>query len=122
MANWERTPAELSDALNDATNGSGAGEATGPVRDEEKYKQAREAGWVAPQAYNYDAAMAKHGDAAPPSSIEQVDIEDMPDWMHKAVKYEWKEEYGDVGPEVPGLEAQLFRGDARTRTGQFLDK
>lgn len=114
MANFENTPAELGNALN--------GEATGPVRDEEKFKQAREAGWVAPQAYNYETAQAKHGDPAPSSSVEQVDTEEVAGWMHKAVKYEWQEEYGDVGPEVPELEKQLFGGDTRTKTGQFLDK
>lgn len=88
MADLENNPAQLSEALNNGTDGTDAGEATGPVRDEEKYKQARDAGWVAPQAYDYNAAQAKHGDVVPPS-IEQVDVEDVPEWMHKAVKYEW---------------------------------
>lgn len=120
MANWENTPAELGNALNDATNSSG--EAPGPPRDEEKHRQAREAGWVEPQAYNYAAASARPGDQTAPSSLDQIAPEDMPQWMHKAAKYEWKEEYGDVGPEVPELEAQLFKGDFRTRQGQFFDK
>lgn len=119
MASFQNSPAEVD---NTATNGHEAVEATGPIRNEEKYQAAREAGWVAPQAYNYDTAMAKHGDTAQPSAVEQVDVEDMPSWMHNAVKYEWKEDYGDVGPEVPELEAQLFKSDSRTRTGQFLDK
>lgn len=116
MASFQDTPNEHGDAPNEATNGSG------PVRDEAKYQLARDAGWVQPQAYNYEAAMAKPGDVAQTSIVEQVDLEDMPGWMHSAMKYEWQEDYGDVGPEVPELEAQLFRNDSRTRTGQFLDK
>lgn len=122
MSNFQDTPAEPGNAHDDTMNGTAAGDATGPVRDEEKYKQARAAGWAEPKAYDYNAAQAKHGDAPAPSSAEQVDNEDEPGWMHNAIKYEWKEEFGDVGPEVPELEAQLFRGDSRTRTGQHLDK
>lgn len=120
MAERNTAPTEVGDALNDAINVPG--EPKGPIRDEAKFKQARDAGWVEPQAYDYTAASARHGEQAAPSSIEQVDAEDMPGWMHQAAKYEWHEDYGDIGPEVPELEAQLFKGDSRTRTGQFLDK
>lgn len=122
MANFENTSADLGKALNEATNGTSASDNTGPVRDEEKYKQAREAGWVAPQAYNYEAATAKHGDEPASSSGEQVDDSDAPCWAHEAAKYEWQDDFGDVGPEVPELEAQLFKGDTRTKIGQHLEK
>lgn len=122
MVGFEKPSAEFGNSLNGDTNGTEAVESTVPIRDEEKYKAAREAGWVQPQAYNYDAAMAKHGDTAQQSTTEKIDVEDMPGWMHTAVKYEWREEYGDVGPEVSDLEAQLFKNDSRTRTGQFLDR
>lgn len=119
MANWEKSTADLGTALKDATNGSGQGDTTGPLKDEEKCKQARDAGWAAPQAYNYAAASAKHGEQVETSSTAQVN---QVSWAHEAERYEWQEDYGDVGPEVPELEAQLFKGDLRTKIGQHLDK
>lgn len=38
-------------------------------------------------------------------------------WASDAARYEWSDEYGDVGPEFPELEAQLFRGDNHVKTG-----
>lgn len=49
--------------------------------------------WVGAQAFDY-AAMTK----AP----------DDQQWDGHARVYEWKEEYGDVGPELPELELELF--------------
>lgn len=62
MADFENTPAQLNEALNNGTNETGAdeaadpacyeekyeraGEAADPVRDEEKHERAGEAGWV----------------------------------------------------------------------------
>lgn len=40
-AHFQATLGQLSEALSNGTNGTDAGEATGPVRDDEKYKQAR---------------------------------------------------------------------------------
>lgn len=122
MAAWESTPGELSKALDDATNSNIADEASGPHRDEEKYRQAREAGWVEPQAYNYAAADARLPTQTELPTMNETAAGESPQWMHKAARYEWQEEFGDVGPEVPELEAQLFNSDLRTRTGQFLDK
>ena len=34
-----------------------------------------------------------------------------PDWLHNAAKYEWDDTYGEIGPEVPELEEQLFHGE-----------
>lgn len=122
MADFENTLANHGNTLNNASNGVNSSDATGPVRDEEKYQQARDAGWVVPQAYDYDAASARHGEQAVPSSDEQVAEHGVQTWAHQAAKYEWDDSYGDVGPEVPELEAQLFKGDTRTRIGQHLEK
>ena len=34
--------------------------------------------------------------------------------------YEWDDEYGDVGPEVPQLEEQLFNNAFRLRQGKHM--
>jgi ATP-dependent RNA helicase DDX3X len=49
--------------------------------------------WIGVQAFDY-AAMTK----AP----------DDQQWDGHARVYEWKEEFGDVGPELPELEFELF--------------
>lgn len=44
------------------------------------------------------------------------------DWAGIAVRYEWKDDYGDVGPPVPELEAQLFHSDLITRAGDKFNE
>lgn len=61
-------------------------------------------GWVQPTAYDYTAY--GKGDAN--------------EWDSNAHVYEWDGENGDVGPEHPALEAQLF-GDPDKRGKQGID-
>lgn len=83
-------------------------------------KNPQEAGWVAKQAYDYETYNK--------SSKELFDEGLAPgglgaqDWASNAAKYEWDEEYGDVGPAFPELEAQLFGGELRMRTGIEFSK
>ena len=42
---------------------------------------------------------------------------DVPLWASNAVKYEWNDEFGDVGPPHPELEKQLFRDRYINRAG-----
>jgi ATP-dependent RNA helicase DDX3X len=83
-------------------------------------KNPQEAGWVEKQPYNYDTYNK--------SSKELFDEGLAPgglgaqDWASNAAKYEWDEEYGDVGPAFPELEAQLFSGELRMRTGIEFSK
>ena len=42
---------------------------------------------------------------------------DLPLWASGAAKYEWKEEFGDVGPAHPELEKQLFKDQFINRIG-----
>lgn len=46
---------------------------------------------------------------------------EVPVWASNAAKYEWDDEYGDVGPAHPVLEKQLFRDRYIARAGQKLD-
>ena len=90
--------------LNDVTMGSDQMTAT---RNEEAHALARDRGWVEPQALDYTAYIAPSGEG---------------DWAHNAERYEWKEEYGDVGPPSEALEAQLFRSEFLNRQGLKFDK
>ena len=46
---------------------------------------------------------------------------DVPLWASNAVKYEWRDEYGDIGPAQPELEKQLFRDRFTNRAGSKLE-
>jgi ATP-dependent RNA helicase DDX3X len=69
-------------------------------------KVARDKGWTDPVPFEY---------------AELADNKNHLDWAGVAVRYEWKDEYGDVGPAVPELEDQLFHGDLIIRPGAKLD-
>ncbi|KAK2760494.1 hypothetical protein FQN53_007874 [Emmonsiellopsis sp. PD_33] len=75
---------------------------------------AREKGWSEPQQYDYEAYNA------PPKPVEGVIVGDV-EWASNAAKYEWKEEYGDVGPKNEELEQMLFRSEFLNRAGTKFD-
>ena len=61
-------------------------------------------GWVAPTAFNYEAVGQGGGDAST--------------WAAAAGQYAWSGDYGEVGPEDPELEKQLFGDEHRMREGE----
>lgn len=104
-------PADMASTLRETTNG---GAPAGPPRDEAKAQLAREKGWVEQQPFKYDAAIPPP-DA--PSDINLPSGDEIPGWMHRARKYEWSDEYGDIGPEVPELEKELFGSELKLKKG-----
>jgi ATP-dependent RNA helicase DDX3X len=99
-------------AFRDVANGSNG---TAPAKNEEARSLACEKRWAEPQVYDYDTYNAT-GKAT--GAVEIVKR----DWSHNAEKYEWKEEYGDVGPPSEALEVQLFRSELINRQGLKFDK
>ena len=85
-------------------------------------QQLREAGWAEKQAYNYDSAMAKPSEGAAPGPAIEAAGDDGPGWAHNAARYEWSEDYGDVGPKIRELEEQLFKSEFLNRRGVKFDK
>ena len=81
---------------------------------------AREHGWSKPVSYNYGMYAApfnppRQGVEGEPSegTAEATEArprftEDVPEWGAKSARYEWKEEYGDVGPAFKELEDMLY--------------
>ena len=61
--------------------------------------ESSKAKWAEPQAVDYTALASQNYDQG---------------WGCNARPYEWKDEYGDVGPKFPELELELF-GDPSTR-------
>ena len=99
---------------------------------------ARQKGWVAPEDYNYEKYI--HTTQEKPTeptefgtTVENVENgengengagpeDSAPQWAANAAKYEWNDEYGDVGPKNPHLEEQLFRSEFINRTGLKIGK
>ena len=90
------------------------------IKDEEGLQKARDAGWVEPLKYDYDTYNAG------PTTKEERDAADgaqeLPAWAANAAKYEWSDEYGDVGPAFKSLEDELFRNEHINRTGIEFSK
>ncbi|KAL6237052.1 hypothetical protein BDW75DRAFT_229012 [Aspergillus navahoensis] len=79
---------------------------------------ARKKGWVEPKDYDYEKYVAALLSEKPTEDGENSqDEQTVPKWAANAAKYEWNEEYGDVGPENNHLEEQLFRSEFINRTG-----
>ncbi|KAK5000304.1 hypothetical protein LTR66_000836, partial [Elasticomyces elasticus] len=73
---------------------------------ESAISKAQLAGWVSTTPYAYETYSTREGPA--------------PAWASGAAKYEWKEEFGDVGPEVPELEALLFNDKHKMEAGDAI--
>ncbi|KAL2219236.1 DEAD/DEAH box RNA helicase [Thermoascus aurantiacus ATCC 26904] len=97
---------DMSNALNDVTNKKGN-------MNIEAAAIAREKGWVPPQGYDY----SKYTNATPLQKPVEGDDQEEPEWAAKAAKYEWSEEFGDVGPPNPELEKMLFHNEYINRAG-----
>ena len=84
----------------------------------ESTQRSRDAGWVEPEKYDYEAYNARTNEArqADDGALE------LPSWAANATKYEWKDEYGEVGPAHPELEAMLFGKDYHVTEGQYREK
>ena len=98
--NTDSTASALDDTTNNASGTNGN-------RNEEAYATARDKGWVEPQSFDYES----HNAPIKASGANEGD------WNHHAAKYEWKEDYGEVGPAIPELEHQLFRSEFINRQG-----
>lgn len=111
---------------------TGAGDlATVVIGSEEKQRQAAEHGWKKGGTYNYASITAATHDERDKAAAEQLraDMEELrlshpnafvaevPLWAHGAAKYEWKDEYGDVGPRSAELEKALYEDSFISRVG-----
>ncbi|KAI9829406.1 MAG: hypothetical protein M1819_006343 [Sarea resinae] len=109
--------AKMSNALQDVTNSAGAAAST---TEEDPAAKARAQGWTEKTSYDYDAynATREQREAAEAAGTPLND----PAWASNASKYEWSDDYGDVGPAHPELERELFHGEHMMRTGNDLMK
>lgn len=110
MAEFDHGIAGMASAIGDS-----APAGPQPRSDETKAKAAelQKVGWAAQVEYDYAAYNAP---------IPRGGADDITDWGHKAGRYEWNEEYGDVAPRIPELEKQLFNAEFQNRAGAKLEK
>ncbi|KAI7670431.1 DEAD/DEAH box RNA helicase, partial [Hortaea werneckii] len=73
---------------------------------DEFLRRARAAGWTETTAFDYVQFQRQGGNNT--------------DWYGAAQVYEWKDEYGDVGPAIPELEIALFGGEFQMRRGEHM--
>ena len=87
---------------------------------EEARERVKEANWGVQQEYDY----AKYT-AGPRDKAAQASESDQPQgnaWNANAAKYEWDEEYGDIGPEHEELKQMLFGDEHKMEQGLEFSK
>ncbi|KAF2452436.1 DEAD/DEAH box RNA helicase [Lineolata rhizophorae] len=94
----------------------GAFEAPTYEKKEVTYDQVRSLGWVPPAKYDYSVYMTDHS-----TRNDLVEEGKEPKWLSQAARYEWDDEYGDVGPHDEKLEDELFRSMFINRIGNKMD-
>jgi ATP-dependent RNA helicase DDX3X len=72
-------------------------------------ERAKSHGWSEPIPYDYSTADRSAGDGGPEST-----------WLSDAAKYEWSDEFGDVGPANPTLEQELYHGEFLLKAGAHV--
>lgn len=101
---------EIESALHDVSNTHEAAApdqtSSSPPQMLEPTQQAAARGWTAPVAFEY----------------QQYADTGFTGWAGNATRYEWSDEYGDVGPRNEELEKQLFQTEYISRAGLRLDR
>lgn len=124
----------MASADKDATGDVTDAMASANILDLETAQRARDAGWVERETYNY-AAYNAAPNAAPNAASNSAfnaggtkggeateQTQDVPSWASNSARYEWSDEYGDVGPPHPELEKHLFKNEFLNRTGLKFNK
>ncbi|KAI9800735.1 MAG: hypothetical protein M1833_003151 [Piccolia ochrophora] len=109
MANFNTT--EMAGALTDITNTAGN---TNAAVGEGSAQRKVQPGWVAPTPYNYSAYTTGEGKEADAAFAAGEG------WAAGAAKYEWSDEFGDVGPANSDLEKELFGREFQMTAGEMF--
>jgi ATP-dependent RNA helicase DDX3X len=72
----------------------------------------KEKGWNNPIPFNYESVAG--------ASVKPEDAAEEPAWLGGAAIYEWDDDFGDIGPENPVLEEELFRGEHLMKAGHQI--
>lgn len=81
-------------------------------------ERVKQADWVPTQGFDYGKYNKGPHDKTAPASGPDQPQGDASGWASDAVRYEWDEDYGDVGPEHKGLEDILFGNENKMVRGE----
>ena len=107
---WGDNTAQQDASLVERLEAAAIGDSTSDDRD--KAQEAKEHGWSAPIPLDYESLML--------SNKELRAEGELPSWMANAGTYEWKDEYGEVGPEDEDLEKIIFDPALSANAGGYL--
>ena len=100
MESFDEVHDALRDVINNPPESTTADDGKKPAQDP------RVAGWAEPIPFSYDNYQNK----------------EFTDWAGMGARYEWNDEYGDVGPRNEELEKQLFNLEFMSRAGVRFDE
>ena len=80
----------------------------------------RENGWSDPSKYDNEMLQGAIKPAADTADNDDS-VESAPDWAANAIRYEWKDEYGVVGPADYKLEEALFGDIHKMKKGHAIN-
>jgi len=89
---------------------------------EEAKQRVKDAHWAKPQKFDYDTYNAGPKDQRSAVPVEGAEDEDVPTWAANATKYEWSDEYGEIGPKHEALERMLFGSEHQMKEGDQFAK
>ena len=89
---------------------------------EQALERVKEANWGSRQEYDYSKYTEGPRDKTAPAPEGAALQGNLPSWAANAAKYEWDDEYGDVGPEHEELKQMLFGDEHKMQQGQELSK
>lgn len=88
------------------------------INNEAAKERVKEANWSIPQGFDYEKYNAGPRDKTAPAP-ETVEPEgEASSWAANAAKYEWNDEYGDIGPEHELLQKMLFGDEHQVQQGE----
>ena len=102
-----------------------------PTSKEEAAAEARKHGFVVPVAYDYARYGVTDTTEHPAGAVDEGTSADRlhpdilgsgPAWAGDAAKYEWSDDFGEIAPRVPALEAELFESEYMNRKGDDFSK
>ena len=85
-------------------------------------ERVKEANWSTPEGFDYEKYNAGPRDKAAPASDFVQPEGEASSWAANAAKYEWKDDYGDVGPADDDLQKMLFGDEHKMEQGDNFSK
>ena len=89
---------------------------------EESRQRVRDHGYGEPTKFDYDTYNAGPKGQRPAGPAEAGEVDNGPLWGGTATKYEWSEDYGDVGPKDEALEKMLFHDPNQVEATEEIKK